>query len=273
MSSDIHYHCRKGNLDTVIILINEGVDVNEFNHMVYTPLHIACIYNRAPIVQLLLTAGADHNIVDKQGRTPLMNAIRCQSTTILDNTTLFNQLSDSQLHIDNHRNSELHYAARFNSHIIQQLCEHRKLRDYTNSQGLTPLHIAARHGSFTNFDSLAKIIPTNQWNPENGQPILNVVVSSDDHIIARVQMIELIYQELKGEVYSDDDGYNGLHVAIVNGLNGMCELLIDLYPGIVNSTIKNGDGPLDLAIIHNHSIISYLMDNGAQPQRLKDKRG
>ena len=46
-----------------------------------TPLHIACRYNSADVVQLLVASGADLNATDAKGKTPLHYATRRGFTT------------------------------------------------------------------------------------------------------------------------------------------------------------------------------------------------
>ena len=66
-----------GEIDDVISMIEEGVDVN--SREMYgdeTALMISSGKGYLPIVQLLLDSGADINLVDIEGRTALMYAIK-----------------------------------------------------------------------------------------------------------------------------------------------------------------------------------------------------
>lgn len=61
----------------LIMLLNSGVDVNVIfdYHNGLTPLNLAVVTNSKIFVELLLKYGADTNIQDSFGRTPLHNAI------------------------------------------------------------------------------------------------------------------------------------------------------------------------------------------------------
>lgn len=66
----------KGHLETVKILINAGVDPNHVNNLGWTALMEAVLLGDGSqvyqeIVQTLIEAGANPNIPDKKGRTPL----------------------------------------------------------------------------------------------------------------------------------------------------------------------------------------------------------
>jgi ankyrin repeat protein len=57
------------------LLIENNIDVNDFNNHYRTPLHYACIYSFYDICQLLIDHGADINKVDREGISSLVYAI------------------------------------------------------------------------------------------------------------------------------------------------------------------------------------------------------
>jgi uncharacterized protein len=59
-----------GNVDSVKLLLDNGARVNEACAL-GTALHFACMANNSSIIKVLVESGADLNISDKNGRTPL----------------------------------------------------------------------------------------------------------------------------------------------------------------------------------------------------------
>jgi ankyrin repeat protein len=54
-----------------------GSLINTQNNFGLTPLHVACQYGNVTISRLLLAAGAIHNVIDDDGRTPAAVASLC----------------------------------------------------------------------------------------------------------------------------------------------------------------------------------------------------
>ena len=74
-SYPIHKAASMSNLDEVKELITLGADVNVQDRWGKTPLHYANIYS---IIELLMAEGADINARDNKGETPLDYAIWCK---------------------------------------------------------------------------------------------------------------------------------------------------------------------------------------------------
>ena len=72
--------CERGHVDTVRLLLERSkIDVNHINNLGWTGLLEAVILSdggarHVEIVRMLLAAGADPNVVDKEGVTPLQHA-------------------------------------------------------------------------------------------------------------------------------------------------------------------------------------------------------
>ena len=62
-------------VEIVEMLLGAGADVNVANRFGTTPLHEATSYGRLEIVALLIAAGADIEAKDEHGRTPLQKGI------------------------------------------------------------------------------------------------------------------------------------------------------------------------------------------------------
>jgi ankyrin repeat protein len=78
-----------GHVDTVRILLAAGVPVNHVNNLGWTALQEAILLNdggprQQEVIRQLLTAGADPDIRDPQGRTALENAERLGFSAIAE---------------------------------------------------------------------------------------------------------------------------------------------------------------------------------------------
>jgi hypothetical protein len=62
-----------GQCDIVKCLLSSGADINLCDKDGYSPLFTASINRHCDVVKCLLSAGADINLCDKLGRSPLSN--------------------------------------------------------------------------------------------------------------------------------------------------------------------------------------------------------
>jgi uncharacterized protein len=105
-------HARSGEIDAVKQGLAEGIPVNGRDSLDQTALLAAISSNSLPEVQLLLAHGADVEIADNAGWTPL------------------------------------HYATWFgsNSLVLKELLDHGAKIDARNGRGITPLYFASVTG-------------------------------------------------------------------------------------------------------------------------------
>ena len=67
----LHEACFDGDLEQIKLLINNNMDINQFDKDGYTPLYIACMFGYLEIVRLLLDHGASINKCTEHGYTSL----------------------------------------------------------------------------------------------------------------------------------------------------------------------------------------------------------
>src|SRR6266850_378053 len=99
--------------------LEHGADPDAKDNDHSTPLHVASYYGSVKAAQLLLGYGANIHLQNKSGQTPLHQAV-----------------DDLQVHVEDY------YLA-----VIGFLLEHGAEVDALDSDNLTPLHVAAHHGS------------------------------------------------------------------------------------------------------------------------------
>ena len=80
----LHQHVRDHDVGKINKLLAAGTDVNEKDWLGYTPLHWACYFGYADLVELLIDKGADPNLVSNTGRTSLEIAIEMNYDNIVE---------------------------------------------------------------------------------------------------------------------------------------------------------------------------------------------
>jgi ankyrin repeat protein len=75
-ASTLHWAARRNDLGAVKRLLSEGADANLANRFGFTPMHEAATVGNAEMLELMLEAGGDPNATFGEGETVLMTAAR-----------------------------------------------------------------------------------------------------------------------------------------------------------------------------------------------------
>ena len=116
----LYVAAKLGRLQQVRNLIAEGADINVSNNMGRTPLMGATYYRNRGIVKELLIEGADVNAVDARGRTALMMAVVNNDTNIV--SLLIGAGADVSLQ-DNNKNTALSLSEKIKNKKLAKLLE------------------------------------------------------------------------------------------------------------------------------------------------------
>lgn len=106
-----------GSLELVQILVSKGAVVNHTSSM-GTALMAAIVKNHVPVVQFLLEQGAEVNVCDDRGITPLIYAVQFKNHAILK--LLLNYKPDTS-HVDKTGKTAFEYAVFSGDEAIIQL--------------------------------------------------------------------------------------------------------------------------------------------------------
>nr|XP_020477943.1 nuclear factor NF-kappa-B p100 subunit [Monopterus albus] len=126
--------------------------LNTANHLQQTPLHLAVITRQAKVVEVLVRAGADPSLLDKDGRSPLHLAALAGDNATL--RPLLAHLGEHHAHLvntpDYHGLHPLHLAVRRDGErCLRQLVEAgAKINAPEQKSGNTALHLAVREDLF-----------------------------------------------------------------------------------------------------------------------------
>ncbi|XP_064622333.1 ankyrin repeat domain-containing protein 61-like [Lineus longissimus] len=262
-------------------LIAAGADVNEgilfatkvfapdrrtvYKDIIAYPLHVACIYRRPKIVEMLLKNGAVPNLTDKLGRCPVQLVITywprlmvCLDQKAMSKEDIEYQsylkrqherckdclvyLCESGANIDIQINSEketlAHLAAKHNiTWSIDVLSKYGANLNARDSSGCTPALTAARYGSFEFLFLMIDLGLDVTVKDNFGCTILSHACENDRSPHAKHVNKLLKLEGLKGMVNTQDaNGNSPLHVAAGGGREAAIHALIEhgAHPDLVN---------------------------------------
>ena len=141
----LHWAVRRGDLETVQLLIDAGADVGIANRYGVTPLHLAATNGGDALVAALLEAGADPNTMSPGGDTVLMVAARTGRVDVLS------RLIDAGAEVDRReewrkQTALMWAAAEGHAGAVELLVSAGAEVDARSGGELTPLLFAVREG-------------------------------------------------------------------------------------------------------------------------------
>jgi ankyrin repeat protein len=143
MWTPLHQAAIDGNLEQAQNFLDRGADVNVKNNNGWTPLYCAAMKNdenSKAIINLLLDKGADVNAADMEGWTPLHIAAAYNSKELV---LLFLDRGANVNVKHNNGWTPLYYAAGNGyKEIVQLLLEKGAKVNAADNNGLKPLHVA-----------------------------------------------------------------------------------------------------------------------------------
>lgn len=249
---DLIEACKQNNEEILQFLLQKNSsNINYQNEEGKTALMIACETGNPTLVSLLLNAGADPNIKDKNDEAPLINW-GCTNTEII--RLLLSAGAD--IHIMNKdRNTALMNSCYFgNYEAAKLLIQHGSELNTKNNQGLSPLMIAGQHG---HIDMVKLLILSGADYKETDIDNQDVLV-----LASRYGHIEVVKFLLKMKEKLNLD--TSLLKAATNGYQDIVKILISAGAN-VNSITKFGRTPLMLAAFNGHTeTVNVLLEAEAK---------
>nr|XP_034330634.1 uncharacterized protein LOC105344498 isoform X7 [Crassostrea gigas] len=241
---------------TVQLLLSNGADINLCNKNGATPLYIACQNGHNSTVQLLLSNGADLNLCDEDGTSPLF--VACQNG---HNSTVKLLLSNgADINLCREDGVSPLSIACFNGHdsTVPLLLSNGADINLCLKDGTSPLYIACQNG----HNSTVQLLLSNGADIilciEDGTSPLSVACFNGHD-----STVQLLLSNGADINLRNKNGATPLSLACFNGHNSTVQLLLSNGADI-NLCLKDGTSPLYIACQNGHnSTVQLLLSNGA----------
>ena len=228
------------------------VNIEDKNEAGRTVLMLATEYGHEPVVQTLISCGANVNAQDNEGWTPLMIASKYNFINIVH--ILLKADADPYMKKDNGSNALTIGSFHGSYEVVELLITQEKVDcNYQRNNRSTSLMLASLNG----HSQVAKLLLNYQANPDlsnnNGDTALMMACSKGHN-----KIVELLLSNNVDVNVRTNDGYTALMLASENGHLQIVEQLLEKK---ANISIRNNNGltALVLANQNNHSNIFKLI--------------
>jgi len=241
--------------EETLILLQNGADPNVKDDDGQTPLHIV---SNPEIAQLLIKYGADINARDNKNRTPL-HYTKDPSVARL----LLERGTDPNA-VDNEGSTPLHTVPR----IAEILLQHGADPNAKNKKGLLPIYYALLKGACEAASLLLQVTDNSllsDLKDESGNTLLHL---ASDNCRELVQPL-LYFVDVN---VTDNDGNTPLHIAVFNRDVELIKLLIS-HGADIRAKNKNGVAPLtSIALMcrNGGSCITEIIDHLHHPAEVSE---
>lgn len=264
-----------------------------------TPLACAVVQEQIEVAQFLLDKGADPNIPNKNGLTPLEHACGRDKTNalMLAKMLLAKGASVNATNVTRETIPPLEWAISSDNLELVKLLVDRGAEVKTKTDvGSTPLHTAAdrgdteiaailiAHGAEVNAKITGGTTPLHNAAENGSADIVKLLLSKGAEVDAKLYngitplfqaagrggertgaaCVDLLLAHGADINVTDEDGNTLLHTAAYYGNQAVIELLV-AHGEAVNVKNKRGETPVQIAANNNHpAIMEFLRQHGAK---------
>ncbi len=246
----LHFAARQGCVEGAKVLVKAGADINATNPNGFSPILLAIINSHYDVAAFLLDQGADANIADEVGRTPLYAAVDMH--TLPDSNLPWPSELNNQLTSLDLIQALLAHGANVNAQLLKQQPYRSKVdrgADTMLGTGATPLLRAAKAGD----TEVVKLL---------------LAKGADPKLTTKFGMTPVMAAAGLGTKEEDTTGRKKTEAEAIASL----KLCLDAGAD-VNATDRQGDTALHGAAQKGYDqVVQFLVDHGAKLD-IKDKKG
>ncbi|RCK74497.1 MAG: hypothetical protein IGBAC_1445 [Ignavibacteriae bacterium] len=247
------------NLDLVKNLLSKKVRTNiELLDSKMTPLHIAVENGYIDIIKLLIENGANVDVKNSEGDTPLHIAL--SNNFLIQQNEIIKLLikHSSKINTENNRGyTPLHLAvAKDNQEFVELLLLKKAKTNVQDTIGITPLHIAANNCNIKIVELLLKNGADINEEDNYGWTALHYAAKN-----GCIDVVRLLIDKGIDIDETDSDDWTALHYAVSEGKLDIVELIVEK-----SAKFRNYSVPLVNVAAYNGEIdiLKYLVSKGLQ---------
>ncbi|CAB0044933.1 unnamed protein product [Trichogramma brassicae] len=288
----LHAICQRkqdDNLINIFYITNNNlcqwVYANVFDKFGRTPLHLALARGHKNVVETLLRYGADLNLANAQGLTPIRYMCNSNYHDFLANVLLeisTNKYATTPIDtLDKYGNTALHVALIHNQmKVAEMLIRNGANPNLANEEGLTPLHAICQRKQDDNLinlfymtnNNLCQRVYANVFDKFGRTPLHLALARGHKNVVETLLRYgaDLNLANAQGLTpirYMCNSNYHDFLA------NVLLEISTDKYVTIPIDTLdKYGNTALHVALIHNQmKVAEMLIRNGADPHLVNEE--
>lgn len=243
------------------LLIPEGVDLNAYNEGGVTALFVACYAQNTSLVEALIARGANVNKGTEDDWTPLMAASMKGDYQIA--TMLINAGADSHLCNKDTGCNAFMYAAQVGSVEIVRLLGPLSDLNGRSKEDWTALMLASQNNHLSVVTVLLEEFQGVNVNASDARGFTALLYAAqEDHL----EVVKKLLANGADPRLSDRNGMTALHMVCLLNYVEMVKLLVQSGAD-VNAKNDVGATPLKISALAQHQeIVEFLLSNGAQEE-------
>ncbi|KAM4705765.1 transient receptor potential cation channel subfamily A member 1 [Rhinophrynus dorsalis] len=279
-ATPLHHAAKHGLLEVILMIINETTedDLNAVDQIGYTPLHWAVEKNKVESVKVLLSRGANPNILNIYRLSPLHLAIQLSYNSIVE-TLILHSATDINLDGDLN-NTPVNLACyKDNPEALQLLLNNGAKLCKRNKLGCYPVHMCAFSGSVKCLDIVLKKGQEYGFCIEDHINFTDNEKSSPLHVAVQNGGLEIVKACIRYGAKIDlkqNDNATALHFAATQGATEIVTFMISSYTGdkkIVDLPDGNNETPLHKSALFDHvDLTEYLISMGSNIDSLSKEQ-